>query len=713
MTAPENANMSSTECKGNPQGRMSVSEKRMSVAEDPSKQAVADSAANKSTFVDAAAMKEKVRQNLCKPQHVVSDYYKKTGICQLIARSQFFDKFTLGIIALNAIWIAVDTDLNTANLLLDAHPVFVMAENLFCAYFSFEWFARYMSFNRKRDGLKDMWFVFDSMMVAMMVLETWCFTFVTLLVSGGSAGAGSGGILRVARVLRLTRMARMGRLLRAMPELMIMIKGMMAATRSVFFTLCLLLTIMYVFGVAFKQLADGTMFGSKHFSTVPQSMFTLLVYGTFLDSVGIFFGELLNEHFALNILFCVFVLLGSLTVMNMLVGVLCEVVSAVAATEQEEMLVTYVNDKLSKVMAMLDTDGGGTISKREFIEILDNVDAVRCLNDVGVDVFGLVDLADYIFEDDDSKNEDEVELDFSKFMEVVLQLRGTNQATVKDVVDLRKFMRQAMMENYKQTTIIIEQLKEGAEERAELVHKTDMQHALVTRLASLLGQSIVDHVHLGTHKGEVAGNVKCEATKAYKVEGGSSPLLPPQTAGEQLLEPLGDPIVLSNDVNVLAVEASDGGESEGLFLRGDWFPFESDRCSRDWMMPVEGEPTCLGEPKILSLTSSAEFAEAAITQTEIATGASRMTSAFKSPAWTCVDTSKPSHQSLSQSLDDFDMEAVQQHIDLICRHLSIGLNELLRKFQEEIHKASFPQRTKVSPLTVHSGQFSNPKHCAL
>merc|ERR1719183_478350 len=116
-------------------------------------------------------------------------------------------------------------------------------------------------------------------------------------------------------------------------------------------------------------------------------------------------------------------------------------------------------------MALLDSDGGGTISKQEFTEILDNIDAVRCLHDVGVDVFALVDLADYIFEDDDAENTDEIELDFTKFMEVVLQLRGTNAATVKDIVDLRKFMRLSMTENLKQTTFILERLDEGAADR--------------------------------------------------------------------------------------------------------------------------------------------------------------------------------------------------------------------------------------------------------
>ena len=44
--------------------------------------------------------------------------------------------------------------------------------------------------------------------------------------------------------------------------------------------------------------------------------------------------------------FLVFVLLGSLTVLNMLIGVLCEVVSAVAASEREEMVVAFVTTRI-------------------------------------------------------------------------------------------------------------------------------------------------------------------------------------------------------------------------------------------------------------------------------------------------------------------------------------------------------------------------------
>lgn len=407
----------------------------------------------KGTFVDPDAMKEKVRQNLTKPQHSIRDYYHESGIFQAVAKSQSFEYVTLAIVAFNAIWIAIDTDLNSAELILDAHPIFQIVENFFCASFSLEWVVRFGAFKRKRNALKEPAFLFDSFLVLMMVLETWVMTVVLVMAGATGSPSGNASILRVARLLRLSRMARMARLLRALPELMIMIRGMMAATRSVFFTLCLLIIVLYVFAIAFAQMTANTAIGTKYFSTVPEAMFTLLVYGTLLDNVGVLARELGKDSLFLAGLFGLFVLIAALTLMNMLIGVLCEVVNAVAATEKEEMLVTYVHQKLQRVVSLLDTDGGGTISKREFTQILENSDAVRCLQDVGVDVVGLVDFADFIFEEPDIRlSEDgveehnEVELDFTKFMQVVLQLRGSNNATVKDIVDLRKFMRNAIMD---------------------------------------------------------------------------------------------------------------------------------------------------------------------------------------------------------------------------------------------------------------------------
>eukprot|EP00928_Gymnodinium_smaydae_P017550 TRINITY_DN16710_c2_g1_i3.p1 TRINITY_DN16710_c2_g1~~TRINITY_DN16710_c2_g1_i3.p1 ORF type:complete len:390 (-),score=101.70 TRINITY_DN16710_c2_g1_i3:116-1285(-) len=366
-------------------------------------------------------------------------FYHEKGIFQQIARHQLFDNFTLCVIGINAIWISIDTDYNTAATPLDALPVFQVGENLFCAYFSFEWFVRFMSFRRKRDGCRDAWFVFDTSLVSIMVFETWVMPIVLLASGMGSGGAlGNAGILKLLRLMRLSRMARMARLLRALPELLILVKGLAVAMRSVLFTLVFLVAIVYVFAVAMVQLLgprgvfEGTQVGEDRFAHVSMAMNELLLGAALPDQADII-NEVLQINVVLYVIILLFMMLAGITIMNMLVGVLCEVVSVVSSVEKETLLLNYVKMQLQDMLqnSDMDKDGDGMISKVEFQALLGNPDAAKAFAEIGVDVVGLIDFTDYIFQDGRA-------LSFPAFMDVVLQLRGSNTATVKDMVDLRK-----------------------------------------------------------------------------------------------------------------------------------------------------------------------------------------------------------------------------------------------------------------------------------
>jgi len=88
----------------------------------------------------------------------------------------------------------------------------------------------------------------------------------------------------------------------------------------------------------------------------------------------------------------------------------------------------------------LDKNNNGVISKNEFKLLLEKKEACLILNDLGIDVAGLIDFADVIFESEDD-DDSETELDFTQFVDLVLQLRGSSHATVKDVVELRKLIK--------------------------------------------------------------------------------------------------------------------------------------------------------------------------------------------------------------------------------------------------------------------------------
>lgn len=402
-------------------------------------------------FPDTKAMKERIRETMITAQYDAANFYWKTGWCQWLARHPRFENLTLSVITFNALWISVDTDKNNADVLIHAHPVFQVMENFFCTYFFMEVWIRFWAFQSKRRCLYDYWFIFDFLLVTMMVIETWLVTAIILTTGGGSVGAmGNASILRLLRLLRLTRMARMARLLRSMPELLILIRGMVAAIRSVFFTLCLWVLVLYVFGIVFVQLNKMSEVSDDFFSNVPDAMHALLVYGTFNDNLSEMSSLLWERGLHLWLAFYAFVLIAALTIFNMLIGVLCEVISQVGTDEREQIAIDTVKDMLESLLQDFNVDANhdSMISKDEFMKILQIKEAGQCLQQVGVDVVSLVDYSDFIFDEEEEGSHSDKKLDFVEFMDLVLQLRGGNQASVKDMVDLRKFIRKQSNRTY-------------------------------------------------------------------------------------------------------------------------------------------------------------------------------------------------------------------------------------------------------------------------
>eukprot|EP00929_Paragymnodinium_shiwhaense_P112029 TRINITY_DN80280_c0_g1_i1.p1 TRINITY_DN80280_c0_g1~~TRINITY_DN80280_c0_g1_i1.p1 ORF type:complete len:492 (-),score=68.35 TRINITY_DN80280_c0_g1_i1:255-1730(-) len=382
--------------------------------------------------LDAEKIKQKARENLRAPRpYTVFDYYHEHGFFQWLGKHPMFENVTLGVICLNAVWMAVDTDWNDSSILMRAHPVFIIGENMFCAYFFYEWLVRFMAFKDKRNGLKDAWFVFDSILVFMMVMETWVFV---LIAGDGPSPLGNASILRLLRLLRLSRLVRM---LRSLPELMILIKGMVTAMKSVVYVMALLVIVTYVFAIVCRQLSEGTEFQATFFANVGLSMYSLIIYATFLDDLAYFCDTIREESPAVLFIIFIFICLSSMTIMNMLIGVLCEVVDAVAITEREELLVKKVREKLSDIVRQLDENNDGKLTYAEFIKILEFPTACKVLQEVDVDPVGLVDFGKTIF----APNDEFIEVPFHKFMEMVLELRSTNRATVKDLHAMNKQMK--------------------------------------------------------------------------------------------------------------------------------------------------------------------------------------------------------------------------------------------------------------------------------
>lgn len=375
-------------------------------------------------------------------------YFKPNSKIAEIAQSSIFEQVTLLVISVNAIWIAVDVDGNHASSLVGAEPEYIVMDNFFCFFFTFEICIRFLAVSQKSCLLRDAWFIFDSALVSLMIAETWVVTIV--VAATGHTGESPFGSLSVLRLLRLLRLTRLVRLMRAIPELMVMLRGMASAARSVLVTCVLLLVIVYVFSVALVQILDSEDEDPKEpsivqqkFKNVPVAMYTLIVDGILPDYAPLL-RDIESVGWFPSAIFFVFVIVATFTVMNMLVGILCEVACRVSQISREQMDYQYVSNKLQKLVSTtIDTNGDNEISRDEFLGILDNEEVARALRGLGVDVNSMSEQADLIYGEssvDEDGNVIERKLTFSEFMEVVNSMRPMNSVTVKDIVALRKFV---------------------------------------------------------------------------------------------------------------------------------------------------------------------------------------------------------------------------------------------------------------------------------
>jgi hypothetical protein len=179
-----------------------------------------------------------------------------------------------------------------------------------------------------------------------------------------------------------------------------------------------------------------------NFKNVPRAALCLFYSASLGDNCMLVFNEIKNlggiTGYAMAFLYLVFICLSMFTVLNMLIGVLCEIVNAISETSKEEIRIDYMKDTLGKVVERIDgPDGNKKISREEFDAIIDDEEAKESMIqlDVDPDAFGFV--GQLLFEKENPDDED-IELEFNDFLQRVLGMRSSNPARICDVMALLK-----------------------------------------------------------------------------------------------------------------------------------------------------------------------------------------------------------------------------------------------------------------------------------
>ncbi|CAJ1422069.1 unnamed protein product [Effrenium voratum] len=248
-----------------------------------------------------------------------------------------------------------------------------------------------------------------------------------------------------------------------MCELLTLVNGMRAASRAVTSALMLVIGLNYVFAIVINmflsEVADEMNIEAK-FKTLGLSMWSLALHGTFADSIA----EILENMRALEtvgyewtlgwsmiFVFFLYVLLTNITVMNMLIGIVCEVVSEVKLKDEKNVAVDYLKRNLRQLLIELDEDQNQQISKKELNAARNMPRAREVLKELDVDLDNLIVLTEPLFEQDvDAGREQEVTRE--ELLNVILDMRGDRDVRMEDLVrlrcDLRRYLsRRALAAN--------------------------------------------------------------------------------------------------------------------------------------------------------------------------------------------------------------------------------------------------------------------------
>jgi len=331
-----------------------------------------------------------------------------------------FQNTTLFVIVLNGCWIGIDIEWNHPNLKengkLPLEPASIVVENFFCVYFTMEIAFRLLAYRSISYMIRDMWLVFDGVLVLFMIIETWILPIVDLI-----AGGGGGGILSQFSVLRLLRLTRLTRIMNSLPELLTLVKGIANATRAVTAVMCFMVLIMYVFSIVFTgQLGDSDApelkmdpywergddpTGQELFGSIGDSMMTLFTRGTLGDNLAETLTaikdaggdwtceEVDGEQVCgrtggplwLMWVFIFYMVLSAFCILNMLVGILCEVIQSTANEEHEKAMLADLRHNIEDSFHHIDVSDDEIVTHAEW-KVMRDEDTVRdCFLRLGID----------------------------------------------------------------------------------------------------------------------------------------------------------------------------------------------------------------------------------------------------------------------------------------------------------------------------------------
>jgi len=364
-----------------------------------------------------------------------------------IVTSPKFESAVCLLIFLNSVILGVQTDLIAQQNLTRAPTELLALEGIMCVFFVAELALRASVYKwRFFQGSGWHWNVFDTVIIAVQVIEQ----IMTAIFAGDSdVVVNNFSATRVIRTLKLIRLLRIARVLHVIGELRILIISIVNSVKSLFWTVVLLMFMIYTFSIYLTQMVterrnvllpdseEATVL-DRHFGSLGTTMLSMFMAIT----AGIDWQELckpLMEQISpvMAPLFAIYIAFSLLAMLNVVTGVFVESVLKSQATDRDLFMVSNARELFQSL------DGGmrAHMTWETFESKLDAPQMQAFLKAIDVDpseargLFKLLDL------------DGSGEVSADEFLNGALRLRGAAKALdvallIQEVRNIERQMRQ-------------------------------------------------------------------------------------------------------------------------------------------------------------------------------------------------------------------------------------------------------------------------------
>ncbi|CAD7946373.1 unnamed protein product [Amoebophrya sp. A25] len=318
--------------------------------------------------------------------------------------------------------------------------------------------------------MRHAWTIFDTFIIVCSFLDL-----LVLLLYGKDEI----GTIVIFRLLRVMRVFRTVKLLRYCKSLWLLCHGLIAAFSTIVWIAGLLLFLIYASAVFLTRLigqdpdycADEPKI-DEYFGTVGSSMYSLFIVLTLEEWPARADPVVRAVGPGMALFFIGYIIVTNFTVLNLVVGVICEHIQSLASTSDLDLMRQVQQDrrimqeKLLEIFGELDTDKNGELTKEELAQSLndDQIRAILLRNEIHDEELH------WLFEVLDRDGSETLTIE--EFVNGVMALKSSEQA--RDLVS----MQYTLVKEFNTLSKVHEQKVEALDEdfrslKSELLHRMD------------------------------------------------------------------------------------------------------------------------------------------------------------------------------------------------------------------------------------------------